>query len=209
MAYLILVRHGVTDWNVAGRWHGLTDIPLNDEGRKQAREAARLLSGMKVDSVYTSVLSRVTQTYDEICSNLGLVCPFTAHPALNERDYGIYTGKNKWEVEKQLGHEEFIKLRRNWNQPIPQGESLKDVYGRVVPYYKENILAELKQGKNVLMVSSGNTLRALIKYLENVSDEDIARLELNFGEIIIFQIDQKGKVVSKEHRATNLYVAKH
>src|SRR3989344_292157 len=193
MAYLILVRHGVTDWNVEGRWHGLTDIPLNEKGRKQAREAAKLLSGMRVDSVYTSMLSRTTQTYDEICSTLGLVCPFIAHPALNERDYGIYTGKNKWEVEKQLGHEKFINLRRSWNQPIPEGEALRDVYNRVVPFYKQKILQDLKSGKNVLVVSSGNTLRALIKYLENISDEDISKLELNFAEIYLFEVDKKGK----------------
>lgn len=189
MAHLILVRHGVTDWNVAGRWHGLTDIPLNEEGRKQARKAAKALSGMKIDSVYTSLLSRTTQTYDEICNSLGLVCPVVAHPALNERDYGIYTGKNKWEVEKELGHEEFINLRRSWNRPIPEGEALKDVYTRVISFYKAKILKDLKAGKNVLIVSSGNTLRALIKYLENISDQDIAKLELNFGEIRIFEID--------------------
>lgn len=198
MAYLILVRHGITDWNKIGRWQGLTDIPLNEEGRKQSREVAKALSKVKIDSVYTSLLCRTTQTYDEICDSLGLQCPVVAHPALNERDYGIYTARNKWEVEKELGHEKFVELRRSWNCPIPKGESLKDVYERAVCFYKANILRDLQQGKNVLVVSSGNTLRALMKYLENISDEDIANVELDFGQIHMFEFDKNGKILSKE-----------
>lgn len=196
MAYLVLVRHGVTDWNVEGRWQGLTDIPLNKEGRRQARETAKVLSNIKIDSVYTSLLCRTKQTYDEICNQLGLKCPVTTHQALNERDYGIYTGRNKWEVEKELGHKKFIALRRGWECPILKGESLKDVYQRVVRFYKEKILKDLKNGKNVLVVSSGNTLRALIKYLEDISDEDIAKLELTFGEVYIYEFDRNGKILS-------------
>lgn len=208
MSYLILVRHGVTDWNVAGRWHGLTDIPLNVEGREQVREAARLLKGVKIDTVYTSPLSRVTQTYDEIRSELGLSCPVMKVPALNERDYGIYTGRNKWKVEKELGHEEFIAIRRSWNKPIPEGESLADVYKRVVPFYESRILKDLQVGKNVLVVSSGNTLRALMKYLQNISDEDIVKLELNFGEIHIFEVDKEGKILNKKTLGQDLYKGK-
>lgn len=198
MAYLILVRHGVTDWNVEGKWHGLTDIPLNEEGRKQARKAATLLKGMKIDASYTSILSRVTQSYDEICEALKLSCPVIKHPALNERDYGIYTGKNKWEVKKELGEEEFLNLRRGWSHQIPKGEALIDVYNRVIPFYKGRILKDLKKGKNVLVVSSGNTLRALIKFLQNISDEDISKLELKFGEVIIFETDKRGNIISQK-----------
>jgi 2,3-bisphosphoglycerate-dependent phosphoglycerate mutase len=198
MAYLILVRHGLTDWNKEGRWHGLTDIPLNKEGRRQSREAASLLKGFKIDSVYTSVLSRVTQTYDEICDALKLSCPIIKDSALNERDYGIYTGKNKWEVKKELGEEKFLNLRRSWNQPIKEGESLKDVYTRVVPFYKERILKDLTSGKNVLVISSGNTLRALIKHIENISDPDIVKLELGFAEVYVFEVDKEGKVIGKK-----------
>lgn len=187
----------------------MTDIPLNLEGKKQAREAAGILKGTQIDAIYTSELSRVTQTADEICDELQLSCNIVKHPALNERDYGIYTGKNKWEVEKELGHEAFVNLRRGWNQPIPEGEALKDVYDRVVPFYQEKILADLKSGKNVLVVSSGNTLRALIKYLENISDDEIAKMELNFGEILMYQIDQTGKILSKASLATDLYQSKH
>ncbi|OGE29279.1 hypothetical protein A2867_05360 [Candidatus Daviesbacteria bacterium RIFCSPHIGHO2_01_FULL_40_11] len=197
MAYLILIRHGITDWNIEGKWQGLTDTFLSKEGKKQAKEVAEILRGMRIDEVYTSELSRTKQMYQEICNSLSLSCPVFHNPALNERDYGIYTSKNKWEVEKQLGHEKFIQIRRGWDYPIPEGESLVDVYNRVVPFYKERILRDLKERKNVLVISSGNTLRALMKYLENISDEDIARLELGFGEIYIFEIDSKGKILGK------------
>lgn len=205
MAYLILVRHGITDWNAQGRWQGLTDIPLNEEGRRQARETALMLPKIKIDSVYTSLLCRTKQTYDEICSSLRLKCPVTSHQALNERDYGIYTGKNKWEVEKELGHEQFIALRRSWNYPIPGGEALKDVHTRVVRFYNKQILKDLKNGENVLVISSGNTLRALIKYLENISNEDIAKLELTFGEVYIYEFDRNGKILSKQTKNSGLY----
>ena len=209
MSSLILVRHGVTDWNVEGRWHGLTDIPLNEEGKKQSREAANTLKGIQIDIVYTSPLKRVTQTYDEIKETLGLDVPMVIDPALNERDYGIYTGKNKWEVEKEVGHEEFINIRRKWDRAIEDGESLKQVYERVIPYFKEKILEDLKSGKNVLVVSSGNTLRALIKYLKNISDEDIAKLELNFGEIHLFEFDSSGNVLKSEVKNSNLFRGKY
>lgn len=191
MAYLVLVRHGITEWNKIGRWQGLTDIPLSEEGRKQSRAAARALKDIKIDAVYTSGLSRVTQTYDEIQKELKLSCPVAQAAALNERDYGVFTGKNKWEVKKQLGEKEFLNLRRGWNYPIPQGESLADVYNRVVPFYKEKILKDLENRKNVLVVSSGNTLRALVKYLDNISDEDVAKLEIPTGQVLVYSIDQQ------------------
>lgn len=208
MANLILVRHGITDWNETGRWHGLSDIPINEEGKKEARQAAEALKGINIDSAYTSDLIRTKQTYQEICDKLNLSCPVFHTPALNERDYGEYTGKNKWEVQKQIGDVKFQKLRREWDFPVPNGETLKDVYGRVVPFYQEKILNDLKQNKNVLVVSSGNTLRALIKFLDNIPDNEIANLELNFGEITIYEIDREGKIVKKETRAKDLYTQK-
>lgn len=209
MAFLILIRHGVTDWNVEGRWHGLSDIPINTEGAKEANLAAEAIKDLRIDSAYTSDLIRTKQTYQKICDALTLTCPVIHTPALNERDYGMFTGKNKWEVRDQLGEEEFLKLRRDYKQPIPGGESLKDVYGRVVPYYKEQIMKDLKADKNVLVVSSGNTLRALIKYLEDISDEDISKFELNFGEIRIFEFDSDGKILNRETRGQNLYQGQH
>ena len=203
MAYLILVRHGITSWNIEGKWQGLTDTPLSEEGRKQAKEIAGLLRGMKVDVVYTSELTRTKQTYEEICDGLSLACPVFYKSALNERDYGIYTGRSKSEVERQLGQEKFMQIRRGWNFPIPQGETLLDVYNRVVSFYREHILKDLKEGKNVLVISSENTLRALMKYLENISDEDIEKFTLQFGEAFIFDFDESGKILSKQVRESD------
>lgn len=209
MSYLALVRHGVTDWNAAGKWHGWADIPLNEEGWREARESGKALADIKIDVVYTASLKRNIQTYEGIRESLSLNCPVTSTPILNERNYGIYTGRNKWEVEQELGHEEFIKLRRGWDYPIPEGESLKDVYERIVDFYKTKIHEDLKNGKNVLVVSSGNALRSLIKYLENISDQDIVKMELNFGETRIYELDKEGKIISKQIKNADLFKGKH
>lgn len=208
-SYLILVRHGLTDWNKEGKWQGFTDIPINEEGKKEARKAAEAVRDIKIDSAYTSSLTRTKQTYQEICDVLGLSCPVLHHDALNERDYGIYTGKNKWEVQKEIGSSEFEKLRRGFDYPIPAGETLRDVHGRVVPFYEKQILADLKSGKNVMVVSSGNTLRALMKHLENISDKDVATLELGFGDVYVFKVSREGHIISKEVRAKDLFQGKH
>jgi 2,3-bisphosphoglycerate-dependent phosphoglycerate mutase len=209
MAYLILIRHGLTEWNREGRWQGFTDTPISEEGKEEIRKAAESIKVIKIDVAYTSNLTRTKQTYQEICNTLSLNCPVVPESALNERDYGIYTGKNKWEVEKELGTEEFEKLRREFEYPIPTGETLKNVYERVVPFYKTKILNDLKAGKNVLVVSSGNTFRALLKFLENISDEDIAKLDLGFGDVYVFQVDADGKISEKQVRVKDLYKGKH
>lgn len=112
--------------------------------------------------------------------------------ALNERDYGEYTGKNKWEMKDLLGEEAFNALRRGWDVPIPGGETLKMVYERVVPFYTKTVMPLLQEGKNVLIVAHGNSIRALIKYLESISDEDVSSLEMIFGQIIIYDITPEG-----------------
>lgn len=201
MAYLILVRHGESEWNAKGIWTGLIDIPLSEKGREEARLAASALKDIKIDIAYTSPLIRAKQTLDEIVRSLpSPIAQTIENKALNERDYGILTGKNKWEIEKKYGDEKFLQIRRGWNVPIPGGETLKDVYNRVVPYYKGEILPKLKGGKNVLIVAHGNSLRSLVKYLENISDVDISNLELATGEIYIYSIDNSGNIVSKDIR---------
>lgn len=209
MAYLILVRHGLTQWNSEGRWQGLTDISITDEGRLEINKAAQSFKDIKIDIAYTSNLIRTKQTYQEICNALGLSCPVLHEAALNERDYGIYNGQNKWDVENKIGQTEFEKLRRNFDYPVPAGETLKDVYDRVVPFYQQKVLKELKVGKNILIVSSGNTLRALIKFLDNLSDENIAMLELGFGEVYVYKINANGQIIKKEVRVSGLSSDKH
>ncbi len=199
MAKLILVRHGESLWNKEGKWTGLTDIALSDKGHEEAKNAGRTISEIPIDIAYTSPLLRAIQTLEDInSSRIPPISQITQNKALNERDYGDYTGKNKWAIKKQVGNEEFLKIRRSFAFPIPNGESLKNVYERVVPYYKSEIEPKLKEGKNVLISAHGNSLRALVKYLENISDGDIPNLEIATGEIYIYDTDKEGKVASKE-----------
>lgn len=198
MAKLILIRHGESEWNEKGLWTGLTDIGLTYKGKEQSRLAGEKLKGITIDLAYVSALLRAKQTLDEIKNVLGMNFPTFEDKALNERDYGIYTAKNKWEIKKEVGEEEFLKIRRGWDHQLPRGESLKQVYDRVIPYYETEILPNLKEDKNVLIVAHGNSLRALTKYLENISDENISKLEIEIGEVDIFEIDNNGKVSSKK-----------
>ncbi|MBI2613206.1 MAG: 2,3-bisphosphoglycerate-dependent phosphoglycerate mutase [Candidatus Levybacteria bacterium] len=198
MANLILVRHGESEWNRLGVWTGLTDIGLSPKGVDEAALAGEKLKTFKIDCCYISSLKRARQTMDEIKKVLGQDFTVTENKALDERDYGIYTGQNKWEIKKVIGEAQFQKLRRGWNTGIPKGETLEDVYNRVVPYYKMQILPVLRNGKNVLVVAHGNSLRALVKYLDNITNESIENLEIATGEIYIYTIDDQGVIVSKE-----------
>lgn len=201
MANLILVRHGESLWNAKGVWTGLTDISLSEKGRKEARSAGNALKNFKIDVTYTSVLSRAKETLDEIVPFLISPIPLIIeNKALNERDYGVLTGKNKWEIEKEVGKDKFLAIRRGWNTPIKNGETLKDVYNRVVPYFKNEILPRLKDGKNVLIAAHGNSLRALVKHLENISDKAVELLEIATGEIYIYKISNEGNIISKDTR---------
>jgi 2,3-bisphosphoglycerate-dependent phosphoglycerate mutase len=201
MAYLILVRHGQSEWNVTGQWTGLTDVNLTEEGVKEAQKAAEALKGMQIHKAHTSKLKRAHQTLDEIKKALDLSdIEVNQHEALNERNYGNYTGKNKWEVKEQLGEEAFLKLRRSWDHPVPGGESLKDVYTRVAPHFDTVILEDLKAGKNVIVAAHGNSLRALVKHLEDISEDDIPGVEIGTGEVYVYEINEDGKVLSKEIR---------
>lgn len=200
MATLALVRHGESTWNARSIWTGWQDPPLSQKGFEEARQAGKLLKGVNFDIAYVSDLLRAKQTLDEILTTTGQKPEIIEIQALRERNYGDYTEKNKWQISKELGEEGFKKLRRGWNVPISDGETLKDVYQRVVPYFDKEILPELKKGKNVLISAHGNSLRALVKYLDNLSDSDVENLEIATGKVIIYQIDNDGKITSKEIR---------
>ena len=203
MSTLVLVRHGKSQWNEKGLWTGWRDIPLAPSGFEEAKKTGEELKGIHFDLAYTSSLIRAKQTLDEILKVINQTPPILASQALNERDYGDYTEKNKWDIQKTLGEEEFEKIRRSWDYPPPNGESLKMVYERVLPYYKQEIEPKLIEGKNILVSAHGNSLRALVKYLENIPDDKIAVLEIGTGEAYIYQIDENGKVVSKEIKGVN------
>lgn len=209
MSKLILVRHGISEWNALGLWTGWNDVSLTDEGKEEARKAGEAIREMHIDVVFTSDLVRAQQTYSEIKNVLRLkdVSEYIA-PEIKERNYGDLAGKNKWKVKEEYGEEQFMKWRRSWDYPIPNGESLKDVYARVIPYYSSTIKPLLVSGKNILMCAHGNSIRALVKYLENIPDDQIAQLEIGTGEVYIYTLNEKGEVASKEIRSSNPKVGK-
>lgn len=203
MATLVLVRHGKSEWNEKGLWTGWRDIPLAQKGIEEAQKTGEELKNVHFDYAYTSALIRAQQTLDQILKIINQQPPVTNHQSLNERDYGDYTEKNKWDIQKELGEEEFQRIRRSWDYPPPNGESLKMVYERVLPYYTSTIEPKLKEGKNVIIAAHGNSLRALVKYLENISESEIASLEIGTGEAYVYTINAEGKITNKEIRGEN------
>ena len=204
MAYLVLVRHGKSEWNLLGKWTGYTDIGLVQQGIEEAQQAAEAIKDIPLDCAFISDLKRAQETFVEICRVLDIpAMKQVIDPALKERHYGIYTGKNKWEVQKEIGEEAFQKLRRGWDVPIPEGETLKDVHARVVPYYEKHIKPLLLEGKNLLVVAHGNSLRALVKHLEDIPEDKISELEIGTGEVYCYEFDKEGKIIDKTIRAAN------
>ncbi len=204
MAKLILVRHSKSEWNELGKWTGWTDVDLNEQGRADAKTTAEALKDIQIDQAFVSKLKRAQQTLEIILNEIGQAnVPTTETAALNERDYGIYTGKNKWEVKEEVGEEEFQNIRRGWEHPIPEGETMKKVYERVVPFYENEVLPLLKSGKNVILAAHGNSLRALVKFLEDLSINDLMALEFGIGEAYVYEVDKSGKIEDKEIRAKN------
>lgn len=213
MSKLFLQRHLKSQWNLENRYAGWVDNPLSDEGLAMADGAADLLKGEKFDVVFTSPLSRNQQTTIEILKRLGQKPLFmhidggkrqdwgkfegdygTCLPAyvseiLNERYYGKLQGLNKEESKKTFGEEQVKLWRRSYDIAPPDGESLKDTFERTVPFYKEFIEPELNAGKNILIVSSGNSLRSIVKYVENISDEKIIDFEIGFGGLVKYDFD--------------------
>lgn len=183
MADLFLVRHGQSTWNKTGRWTGLTNVPLSAKGKAEARKAGRVLAGIDIHHAHVSNLKRAQETLLHIQRETQKVFVVFKTDALNEKDYGIYTGKNKWQIKKELGDKEFLRIRRSWDYRIPKGESLRDVYERVVPYFKTHILPQLKKGRNILIVAHMNSLRALAKKIEDIDETNICNLEIKSGEI--------------------------
>lgn len=199
--YLVLVRHAESEWNALGKWTGHSDVHITDKGKREAGLVGAAIKDIELHHAYSSELIRTVETLIGLLDETDYKhVPHTKSASLNERDYGDYTGMNKWEVLEQLGEETFTGIRRGWDHPIPGGETLEMVYERAIPYYKEHILPKLLAGENVLVVSHGNTIRSLVKYLEKISNTGIADVEMHFGEILIYQVDTDGYKVSKETR---------
>ncbi len=197
---LLITRHAESEWNATGKWTGLTDVHLSEKGFHESALLGLALKGLetRVDQAYCSQQIRTLETLEGILNaSQQFDVPFERNEAINERDYGEYTGKNKWEMKDLVGEDEFNGIRRGWNHHVPGGETLKMVYERVVPFYQNTIVPELIAGKNVLLVAHGNSLRALMKYIESISDEDVETLEMPFGNIMVYDIDDKGLMTSK------------
>ena len=216
---LILLRHGQSEWNEKNLFTGWVDVRLTEKGRAEAARAGELLAeaGMEPDVLYTSVLSRAIQT-----ANLALEradrmwIPVTRSWRLNERHYGALAGLDKAETLEQYGEAQFMEWRRSFDTPppplddasewsqvgdpryahidgdIPRTECLKDVIDRLIPYWEGEILPDLNAGQTVLVTAHGNSLRALVKYLEGISDADIASLNIPTGMPLVYEINADG-----------------
>ena len=196
MAKLLLLRHLESQWNKENRFTGWTDVPLSQEGIQSAKNVAGKLVGHKIDVVYTSPLSRNKETVRLILKILNKEnLPVVIDKALDERNYGELQGLNKDEVKKQYGEKKVKLWRRSWDKAPPDGESLQDVYQRTVPFFKKHIEQDLKKNKNVLIVASHNSLRALVKYIEKITDQDILNTELASGELKVYEFDKSLNLV--------------
>lgn len=198
---LVLVRHGESEWNKKNLFTGKTDVHLTPRGFKMSHQMGALIQDLHIQRVFTSMQMRAIET--EVCmmTSSGMYCPETVYShALNERDYGDFTGISKNHEIEELGFEEAQRLRRAWDYPIPNGETLKMVYERAVPFFLQEILPTLNSGRDVLIVSHGNTIRALIKYIEKISDTDIEKVEMPFHEIFVYDLDESGYMTHKEVR---------
>ena len=217
MSKLILIRHGQSTWNAENRFTGWVDVDLSQKGIKEAEKSGELIKklNLKIDISYTSFLKRAIKTLTTILQKNNLELKFNTAWQLNERHYGSLTGLNKEETKNKIGEEQFKKYRRSWDispppistddkclenfsplnsgipkEKVPKTESLKDTYNRVIPFFNQNIAKNLRNNNNVLISAHGNSLRALCKFLFNISDTNINKLEIPTGNPLIINFDE-------------------
>ena len=193
--YLVLVRHGQSEWNAKNLFTGWKDPDLTHKGIEEAVNAGKKINeyGLSFSCMFTSALVRAQNTAKIILKEIEQEdIPTYQDKNLNERAYGSLTGMDKDEARQKFGSEQVQIWRRSFDTCPPDGESLKDTYNRVVPYFQKNILPHLADGKNVLVSAHGNSLRALVKLIENISENDIVKLEIATGQPIIYKY-QYGK----------------
>ena len=223
MHKLVLIRHGESTWNLENRFTGWTDVDLTDTGVEQARNAGRLLraEGYDFDIAYTSVLKRATRTLWHVLDEMDRTwLPVVNQWRLNERHYGALQGLNKAETARQYGEAQVLAWRRSYDVPppaldaqdprcergdiryarlkpeqIPLTECLKDTVARVIPFWNEALAPALKSGKRLVVAAHGNSIRALIKYLDQVSDEDIVGLNIPNGIPLVYELDAELKPI--------------
>ena len=223
MYKLVLIRHGESEWNKENRFTGWKDVDLSEKGREEAKAAGKLLKneGFTFDEAYTSVLKRAIRTLWIILDQMDLMwIPETKSWLLNERHYGALQGLNKAETAAQYGEEQVLIWRRSFDIPpdpldesderwlgndprycsiapdeFPKTECLKDTVARAVPYFESEILPKVKAGKKLIVAAHGNSLRAIVKYLDNISDEDIVSLNIPTGIPLVYELDEDLKPV--------------
>jgi 2,3-bisphosphoglycerate-dependent phosphoglycerate mutase len=195
MSELVIVRHGQSQWNLENRFTGEVDVPLTPAGRQEAKDAGLKLKGYHFAKSFTSVLVRAQETLDIILAEIGeLSMEIVRDKALNERNYGDLQGLNKAETAKKFGDHQVELWRRSYDIAPPGGESLKDTAARVIPYYEKFIQPCLVAGDNILVVAHGNSLRALVMHLENISPETIATLNIPTGVPRLYTFDPTLKI---------------
>ena len=197
---LILIRHGQSEWNALNQFTGWKDPDLTATGIQEAHNAGKIISSLEInfDLVFTSALIRAQNTAEIILKEISQPLPTIKDQALNERNYGDLAGLNKDDARKRWGDEQVHIWRRSYDIPPPGGESLKDTGERVLPFFMKEILPHVCEGKNVLVAAHGNSLRSLIKFLDNISNEDIVKLEIPTGAPIHYVINEDGSVKSKK-----------
>ena len=201
---LILVRHGQSEWNEKNLFTGWKDPGLTDLGVGEANNAGRLIKETEIifDEMFTSNLGRAQKTGSIILDVLDQInVAIIKNEALNERNYGSLAGLNKDDARKKWGEEQVHIWRRSFDIPPPDGESLKNTAERVLPYFNQQIMPKIIDGNNILIAAHGNSLRALIMQLDNISQEDIVKLEIPTGAPIHYSFNDDGSIVKKE----NLY----
>lgn len=196
MSKLALIRHGESEWNALDLWTGWSNCHLTNNGRRQAKEAGEKLKNINWDYIFESDLIRSHETTDEIIEALDQSPQRIQSPKIKERDYGNFTGLDKNEIENRYGYEIFEKWHRGWDFPLPHGETLKDVSCRVIPYFESEILPKLKDNKNIIVSAHGNSLRALVKHIENIPEDQLhlQLLEIPVGTILIYEVNPEGIV---------------
>jgi 2,3-bisphosphoglycerate-dependent phosphoglycerate mutase len=210
---LVLLRHAESEWNAKGVWSGITDVELSEKGMADRAIVADKFDalGMPIHVAIYTDQKRTKQTLDGVAEARMLRrAEHVLEPGFNERNYGEYTGMDKWKVKEEIGPERFQAIRRGWDVPFPNGETLKEVYERVVPAYETTVLPRLQAGENVLIVAHGNSLRALMKYLDSIPDDKIAELEMLMNQLVVYHIDPTtGLQQSKEVIDTGVNIESH
>ncbi|MFH1656461.1 MAG: histidine phosphatase family protein [Candidatus Nealsonbacteria bacterium] len=222
MAKLFLLRHFKSQWNLENRFTGWVDVPLSQEGIKKAKETSQKIFKYKIDNIYSSPLIRNQDSVSKILEyvkkypifihlDFGKMkrwgkfkelnknyFPVYISQNLNERYYGRLQGFNKDKIIKEYGKEKVHLWRRGFKDCPPGGESLKDTYRRAVPFYRANIEKDLKKERNVLIVASHNSLRAIVKHIEKISDKDIIDVEVAYGGLIKYEFSKKLELKNKQ-----------